>query len=239
VPAQALALANHPLGPGLGKTVRSVLLSGDVAPRSLVRAIEGRLPFAKVFLHYGQTEFGLGGAVECRHRLGPHFREADIILEILGPGGESLPAGEIGEIGEIVLTSLSREAMPLLRYRTGDLGAVVPGICPCGSVFRRLRTFGRLADRVAWPGGETMDLWRICEALYGLPGLTRFRAVSPEAPGWRLRLEVTANGGPDEPTERALAVLLGHRPWEIAYLDSPAEPGSPTGKQVLHRPGAD
>ncbi|MDR0549503.1 MAG: AMP-binding protein, partial [Deltaproteobacteria bacterium] len=177
VPAQVLALANHDLASekALSQTVRRVLLSGDVAPLSLVNGIERGLTQAKVFLHYGQTEFGLGGAVECPFRRGPHFREADIILEILDPKGRSKGPGEIGEM---VLTALSREAMPLIRYRTGDLGAFVPGSCACGSVFRRIRTYGRLVDRVVWPDGESLDLYKIGEILYGLEGFLTFKALS-------------------------------------------------------------
>jgi phenylacetate-coenzyme A ligase PaaK-like adenylate-forming protein len=233
VPAQALALANHELGPKLGRTVRSTLLSGDVAPQSLIQTIERRLPYAKVFLHYGQTEFGLGGAVECRHHLGPHFREADIALEILGPEGQNLSPGEVGEM---VLTSLSREAMPLIRYRTGDMGSVALGVCPCGSVFRRIKTFGRAADRVVWPDGRSLDLWKIGEILYGLPGLSRYKAIGPQAPDYRLKLEATTRLGPSALAEKALRDLLADLPWEITYSTSLDEAGPTTGKQTLIKP---
>lgn len=67
---------------------------------------------------------------------GYHLRELDLFLEILDPV-TGLPVPD-GETGEIVLTTLHREAMPLIRYRTGDAAAWLPGPCPCGSPLRRL-----------------------------------------------------------------------------------------------------
>ncbi|MDR1871845.1 MAG: AMP-binding protein [Deltaproteobacteria bacterium] len=232
VPAQVLALANHELGQELTKTVKVVLLSGDVAPQTLVKAIESRLQKAKVFLHYGQTEFGLGGAVECPNRMGPHLREADLILEILDPHNQRVPPGEIGAM---VITSLSREAMPLIRYRTGDLGSFVIGECPCGSIFRRIKTYGRLADRIAWPNGQTLDLWRIGEILYGVQGLVNYQALSPKEPDYILQLTVTSPKGPEPKIIKALEALLADQPWAIAWRESLSGQTEPTGKQVLRR----
>ncbi|MDR1607116.1 MAG: AMP-binding protein [Deltaproteobacteria bacterium] len=232
VPAQVLALARHDLGRQLAQTVRAVLLSGDVAPKGLFRAIEEELPKAKVFLHYGQTEFGLGGAVECRFHLGPHFREADIILEILGPNGQSLPPGEIGEM---VLTSLSRQAMPLIRYRTGDLGAWAVGVCPCGSIFRRIKTYGRVVDQVVWRDGQKEPFWKISEILYSLPGVVGFKALAPEEPDDCLKLIVNVKDGPDKATEASLSELFKGRKWAISYEDASSVKGQATGKQILHK----
>ncbi|MDR1577253.1 MAG: AMP-binding protein [Deltaproteobacteria bacterium] len=239
VPAQVLALARHDQNygqnQGLAQTVRAILLSGDVAPKGLIRALENSFPLAKAFLHYGQTEFGLAGAVECRFHLGPHFREADIILEILAPNGQRQPAGKIGEM---VLTSLSREAMPLIRYRTGDLGAIAVGDCPCGSIFRRIKTFGRLADQVVWRDGQSLRFWEISQILYNLPGLVGFKALAPQEPDDRLTLLVNAQGGAngdDGSTERALGKLLAGRNWEIIYEDERSVQGQATGKQILYK----
>jgi phenylacetate-coenzyme A ligase PaaK-like adenylate-forming protein len=88
------------------------------------------------------TEMGLGGAMACEERVGYHPREADLIFEIIDPQtGGPLPEGEVGEV---VFTTLTRAAMPLIRYRTGDLSRWIPGNCPCGSVLKRL---DRIADR--------------------------------------------------------------------------------------------
>ena len=98
-----------------------------------------------VYEHYGMTEMGLGGAMACRARVGYHPREADLLFEIVDPDtGEVLPDGVTGEI---VFTTLTRQAMPLIRYRTGDFSRFLPGPCPCGSVLKRLDKVGDRAER--------------------------------------------------------------------------------------------
>ena len=96
----------------------------------------------KAYEHYGMTEMGLGGAMACEERIGYHPREADILFEIVDPStGEVLPEGEYGEI---VFTTLTRKAMPFIRYRTGDFSKWLPGVCGCGSILKRL---GKVSDR--------------------------------------------------------------------------------------------
>lgn len=89
----------------------------------------------EIFDHYGLTESGLGGAVECAGHAGMHIRENDLYFETLSPQGLPLPDGEHGEL---VMTTLTRVGMPLIRYRTGDYGRILSGICPCGSALRRI-----------------------------------------------------------------------------------------------------
>lgn len=121
---------------------RNVLLSTDYVAQSAVETIR-RLWQCDVFTHYGLTETGYGCAVECPAHAGQHIRHDELILEIVEPGGtRSLPPGRWGEI---VLTTLRREAMPLIRYRTGDKGRLLDAPCPCGSRLPRLdRVPGRL-----------------------------------------------------------------------------------------------
>jgi phenylacetate-coenzyme A ligase PaaK-like adenylate-forming protein len=112
-----------------------VLLSTDYLPQAIIDAIEGTWK-CKVFNHYGMTEMGLGGGVECQARHGYHVREADMYFEIVHPQtGERLPDGETGEV---VFTTLTRNGMPLIRYRTGDLSCFLPDICPCGTILKSL-----------------------------------------------------------------------------------------------------
>lgn len=93
--------------------------------------------------HYGLTESGYGGGVECLAHDGYHLRETDLYYEIVDiQTGQPLADGNEGEI---VLTTLGREAMPLIRYRTGDVSTMLPGPCRCGSPLRRLAPIrGRL-----------------------------------------------------------------------------------------------
>jgi phenylacetate-coenzyme A ligase PaaK-like adenylate-forming protein len=121
------------------KGITSVLLSGDYVSPEIRAEIED-LWNCKVYEHYGMTEMGLGGAMACEIRDGYHIREADLYIEIIDPDtGKSVPDGEEGEI---VFTTLTRRAMPLIRYRTGDISHIMPDPCPCGSVLKRLARVG-------------------------------------------------------------------------------------------------
>lgn len=92
----------------------------------------------EVYAHYGLTEMGLGVALECENKGGFHVNEADFVVEVINPEtGEAL-TGE-GEEGELVFTTLSRQGMPLLRYRTRDLSRLMGQPCECGaSIIRRV-----------------------------------------------------------------------------------------------------
>jgi phenylacetate-CoA ligase len=101
---------------------------------------------------YGLSEMnGPGVAFECPHKSGLHLWEDSYVLEIVNPDTlEPLPDGEVGEI---VLTTLRREAMPLIRYRTRDLATLCPGTCACGRTHRRLsRIQGRSDDMLIVKG---------------------------------------------------------------------------------------
>ncbi|MDR1953028.1 MAG: AMP-binding protein [Clostridiales Family XIII bacterium] len=125
----------------LEKNMRTVLLSAEYVSDDR-RALIERAWDCKVFEHYGMTEMGLGGAMACEARSGYHPREADILFEIIDPmTGEPVPDGAYGEV---VFTTLTRQAMPFIRYRTGDFSRWLPGRCSCGSVLKRL---ARVGDR--------------------------------------------------------------------------------------------
>ncbi len=123
---------------------KTVLLSGDYVSLAATETIARRWQ-TKVFSHYGLTESGLGFAVQCPLLLGQHIRSDELQVEIVDPDtGEVLPDGQWGEI---VFTTLRREAMPLKRYRTGDVSRLLPGDCPCGTPGPRLdRVLGRVTE---------------------------------------------------------------------------------------------
>ena len=119
----------------LASCVEGIQSSGDILDLAVRDGLEQALECV-VLDHYGMTETCFGGGVQCMARNGYHLRELDLFLEILDPvSAQPVPDGETGEI---VLTTLNREAMPLIRYRTGDAAAWLPGPCPCGSPLRRL-----------------------------------------------------------------------------------------------------
>ncbi len=106
----------------------------------------------KAYNSFGMSEMcGPGVAFECKEQNGLHIWEDYYIVEIVNP--ETLEPVPEGEIGELVLTTINREAMPLLRYRTRDLTRILPGDCPCGRHHKRLdRMKGRSDDMIILKG---------------------------------------------------------------------------------------
>jgi len=106
----------------------------------------------KAYNSFGMSEMcGPGVAFECKEQNGLHIWEDYYIVEIVDP--ETLEPVPDGEIGELVLTTINREAMPLLRYRTRDLTRILPGECPCGRHHKRLdRMKGRSDDMIILKG---------------------------------------------------------------------------------------
>ena len=94
---------------------------------------------------YGLSEIiGPGVAIECPCHDGLHIFEDHFYPEIIDPEtGQVLPEGQEGEL---VLTTLSKWAMPMIRYRTRDITALIPGACACGRSLRRMRRIGRRSD---------------------------------------------------------------------------------------------
>lgn len=176
VPVQVLALARAAAArQGPHSQLKSVLLTTDHVPRAIVGAVEAAWGCA-VYNHYGMTEMGLGGGVECAARQGYHLREADLFFEIVDPlTGE--PVAD-GEPGEIVFTTLTRKGMPLIRYRTGDISRFLPGACPCGALLRRLETVRfRWQGRLPLAQGHVLTMADLDDALFALDGVLDFSAA--------------------------------------------------------------
>ena len=108
---------------------------------------------------------GMAGAITCPAHSGMHLRENHIIAEIVSPEGVPLPAGETGEL---VITTIGMEALPLIRYRTGDFTRILPSPCPCGSETLRL-------DRV-WRKSMHPSMSRLDEVVFSLPEIVDYRA---------------------------------------------------------------
>jgi len=173
--------------------VRAVLVSSDGAAGALKRAL-AELWGSDVHDHWGMTETGFGGAVDCEHHLGLHLREADLVVEIVSPTtGAPLPEGEEGEI---VLTTLGRRAVPLVRYRTGDLARRLDAPCPCGSRLARLLGPVRRRDDAVEPvAGVAIALRDLDEALFALADVADVAAtVAPGRLAVRLAAPPAARG---------------------------------------------
>ena len=189
IPTQVLALARY----SDGLKLKSALLTTDHVPHAIARAVE-RAWGCEVYNHYGMTEMGLGGGVECQARRGYHLREADLYFEIVYPTtGE--PVAD-GETGEVVFTTLTRRGMPLIRYRTGDLSRFAPGDCPCGTALKTLEGVrSRVSGYVAVGCGQYVTLADLDEAIFPLAGLLNFAATITRAGKDCLNLEVSVVEG--------------------------------------------
>jgi phenylacetate-CoA ligase len=112
---------------------------------------------------YGLTEiYGPGIGIDCQFHQGIHYWSDYLYFEIIDPITEKvLPEGELGEL---VITTLTKEGAPLIRYRTRDLTRIIPGVCQCGSIYPRIdRILGRSDDMIKIKGvniypGQIEDL---------------------------------------------------------------------------------
>ena len=179
IPVQVLALARHSLAYGrIPLKLKSVLMSTDYAAGTLVQEVE-RIWKCRVFDHYGMTEMGLGGGVECTAHAGYHLREADLYFEIIDP--ETGKPVSDGQEGEIVFSTLTRRGMPLIRYRTGDFSKFLPELCSCGSVLKRVGKIGCHEEScLRLPSGEKVRLAEFDEALFSVQGVLDFLVTAEE-----------------------------------------------------------
>jgi phenylacetate-CoA ligase len=117
---------------------------------------------------YGLSEMcGPGVAFECEYKDGLHLWEDEFYMEIIDPvTGEVLPDGEEGEL---VLTTLNRKAMPLLRYRTRDLTSIVSGACRCGRTHRRIKRIKGRSDDMLIINGVNLFPMQIEKVIMGIP----------------------------------------------------------------------
>lgn len=139
------------INPATGTTVKTLIIGAEPhseAQRKRIEDIWG----AKAYNNFGMSEMcGPGVAIECQEQNGMHIWEDNYIVEIIDP--VTLEPVPEGELGELVLTTLNREAMPLFRYRTRDLTRILPGDCPCGRTHKRLARFqGRSDDMIIVKG---------------------------------------------------------------------------------------
>ena len=188
-------------------SLRRALVSGDACPPAVIRACEELLG-SRLFPHYGSREMALGGAICCPAHEGMHLRENHVIAEIIDDTGRPLPPGQVGEL---VITTIGMEAMPLIRYRTGDYTRILPGPCPCGSEVLRLDTVTR---KGAFP------LAALDEKLFSLPFVADYRA---EIRSGQLQLMVLSCG---EGTLPPLDAALHVRP--VSYTDTSLYAGKRT-----------
>jgi phenylacetate-CoA ligase len=129
----------------------------------------------KAFDSYGLSEMmGPGVAFECQEQNGLHIWEDHFLIEILDKN--EMPCAP-GEPGELVVTSLTKEAMPLIRYHTGDVTYILKDMCPCGRVSRRLHRFLGRADDMLIVRGINVFPSQIEDVLVSIPEIGNYFQV--------------------------------------------------------------
>ncbi len=196
--------------------LRAGFLGAEPMSEAMRREIEARLGVT-VYEQFGLSEIiGPGVAATCSHLEGLHVWEDHFIPEIIDPeSGARLPEGEIGEL---VLTAPTKEALPLLRYRTRDRCRLLHELCPCGRTAVRIeKILGRTDDMLIVRGVNVFPS-QIEHAIVGIAGLAPHYQIvlctrSDRQDEIRVRIEMTD----DCPAEAAARTTLEMRTREVLH----------------------
>ncbi len=216
IPSYMLRLAEVAVSGGVDPRnlgLRHGSFGGEVWSEPLRRHIESTFGLTACDV-YGLSEcYGPGVAYECEAQQGLHLSEDHFLAEIVDPAsGEPLPEGAEGEL---VLTTLTKEAMPLLRYRTGDRTRFLPGPCPCGRSLRRLARISGRCDDMLIIRGVNLFPGEVERVLLGFAELTPQHRLVVERTGAldALTVEVECampeTAGLAEQVQRRLREALG------------------------------
>ncbi len=209
-PSYALAVADHVTDPARLK-LRAGVFGAEPWTEGLREAIEHAFGGLAALDIYGLSEvMGPGVASECLEgRGGAHVNEDHFLVEAVDPASGE-PVAE-GEVGELVFTTLTKEALPLLRYRTGDLASLTREPCPCGRTFARMsRVLGRTDDMLIIRGVNVFPS-EIERTLLAIPELAPHYQLVVERPDHLDELTVQAELREGEPGGERLAALVEER----------------------------
>jgi phenylacetate-CoA ligase len=167
---------------------RIALIGAEPHSDEARRKIEELLKL-KAYNSYGLSEMnGPGVAFECEYQDGMHVWEDAFVVEILDP--ETLEPVPEGEVGELVMTTLTREGMPIIRYRTRDLTRFIPGECPCGRKHRRIdRIKGRADDMIIIKGVNIYPM-QVEQVLMAMPEVGQNYQIVLEREGYMDQIRV-------------------------------------------------
>jgi phenylacetate-CoA ligase len=171
-PSYALVIADTLMEMGVnpnGLSLRVGLFGAEPWSEAMRREINEKLSIMATD-NYGLSEvMGPGVAGECLECNGLHINEDHFLVEVIDP--QTLEPVEPGETGELVITTLTKEAFPMIRYRTRDLTRLIPEPCPCGRTFQRMqRIVGRSDDMLIIKGINVFPV-QIEKVLFEIEGI--------------------------------------------------------------------
>ncbi len=206
-PSYALHLAEAIREAGLNDgrlALRYAHFGGEPWTEDMRAAIEKDLPIL-CFNNYGLSEvIGPGVSGECAWRNGMHIQEDHFIVECLDPA--TLEPVADGEPGELVFTALTKEAFPLLRYRTRDMARLYREPCPCGrTTVRMSRVTGRSDDMLVIRGVNVYPS-QIEEALLRVDGVAPHYLIEVSRPGALDRVSVSVEMRPETFSDRMIGM---------------------------------
>jgi phenylacetate-CoA ligase len=235
-PSYALVIAQAIRDAGVGVQLELGLFGGEPFTEAMREQLELELGLRAVAT-YGLSEMcGPGVAAECHAREGLHVQEDHFLVEVVDPdSGELLPEGAEGEL---VFTTLVKEAMPLIRYRTGDVGSVDGSPCECGRTFARVTGLVGRRDDMLIVRGVNLFPSNVEHLLLGVEEVAPHYRLIVDRDGPMDELTVECEPASDGVDREALAARLEHLLREhtgirigVAVVDPGAVPRS-EGKAV-------
>jgi phenylacetate-CoA ligase len=171
-----------------GMPLKFGLFGGEPWSEEMRREIQDKLHIIATD-NYGLSEvMGPGVAGECIERNGLHINEDHFYVEIIDP--ETLEPMPMGEVGEVVVTTLTKEGFPVIRYRTRDLAKLIDKPCPCGRTLRRMsRVIGRTDDMLIIKGVNVYPM-QIESILFDIEGTEPHYQIIVEREGRLDRITV-------------------------------------------------
>lgn len=197
-PSYALLIAETARDMGIdprGLPLRVGVFGAEPWSEEMRRQIEAALGVSAIDI-YGLSEvMGPGVASECAHQNGLHVFEDHFLVEVVDT--ETLQPLPDGEIGEVVFTTLTKEGIPVVRYRTRDISRIIPEACPCGRTFRRIeRVTGRSDDMLIIRGVNVYPS-QIEQVLLGISNVAPHYQVVLTKRGSMDHVEVHVEVAPD------------------------------------------
>ena len=217
MPVPLLSFARYAKAEGAKLDIPAALVSADSCSQAILGAISSELG-CELFPHYGSRESGLGGAITCPAHEGMHLRENDLLCEIVDESGAPLPDGESGEL---VITTLTRRAMPLVRYRTGDTTFIYPERCRCGSAVKRIAPVSRSS-------AQSVDIAALDDVLFSCEDILDYSAAVRAG---ALELCVTTVSGSGDGIAELARPLAGG----LEVTVSPSRYDSATAPAFIHK----